>query len=82
MISMFSGLREAAGDEADASDHEPGFGTCGGGLEVLGETAAASEPGEGALDHPALGFGLEGAEALGSGDDLDRPRAAVGDGVN
>ena len=33
------------------------------------------------LDHPPSGFGLEGSDSLGSGDDLDRPPAQLGDCV-
>ena len=39
----------------DAGDHEPPESALGGRLEILRETAAASEPFEGALDHPAAG---------------------------
>ncbi len=49
--------------------------------EVLGETAVAPEPGEGALDHPAAWFGLEGPDALRAGYNLDRSLAAIGDGT-
>ena len=48
-------------------------------FEVLGEATVSSEPGEGAFDDPSLGLGLEGSDPLGSGDDLDRPPAELGD---
>src|SRR2546430_5244975 len=75
MISVFSGSCEAAGQEADAGDQAPGMGAGDGRLEVFGETAIASKPGEGAFDHPAFWFRLECADVLGSGDDLDCPAA-------
>src|SRR3989304_76007 len=81
MIHMLSSPCETAGEQADASDSDPGFGAGDGGLEVLGEAAVASEPCEGAFDPPASGFGLEGSDALRPGDDLDRPLAEVGDRV-
>jgi hypothetical protein len=42
-------------------------------LEVLGEAAAAAEPGEGALDEPATREDDEARGALGMSDDLERP---------
>ena len=39
--------------ELDGSKCDEGFQSCGEILEVLGEPPVASEPGEGALDHPA-----------------------------
>lgn len=47
-------------------DQEPGLGAGDGSLEVLGETAVASEPGKGAFDNPAFGLGLECADLLGA----------------
>src|SRR3954452_23376529 len=81
MISLFSGPCEASGEQANAGDHEPCFGAGDGPLEVLGKAAVTSEPGEGAFDDPAFGFGLECPNLLGSGDDLDRPFAEFGDRV-
>jgi hypothetical protein len=81
MISMFSGPCEASREKADAGDQEPGLGAGDGRFKVLGEAAVASEPGEGAFDDPAFGFGLERADVLGSGDDFDRPFAELGDCV-
>src|SRR3979411_2376122 len=81
MISVFSGSCETAREPADVGDQEPSLGAGGGSLEVLGEAAVASEPGEGALDHPALWLWLECPDLLGSGDDLDRPPAKLSDCV-
>ena len=56
---------------------------CGGdgGLEVLGEASASSEPGKGALDDPSAGQELEALDARRPLDDFDRPWAAIVDGV-
>src|SRR5258705_4325858 len=81
MICAFSGSGETAGKQPNAGDQEPGFGAGNAGLEVLGETAVAAEPGEGAFDDPAFGLGFEGADLLGTSDDLDRPPAELGDRV-
>ena len=69
---------ETSGEELDACDDDPCCGAWDSRLEVFGETAVASEPCKGALDHPAPGLWLEGSDALDSGDDLDRPRAEIG----
>src|SRR5260370_40977299 len=79
MVAMFSGSCETAGKEGDVGDQDPGFGTGDGCLEVLGEPAVASEPGEGAFDHPTFRLRLESSDLLGSGNDLDRPPAEFGD---
>jgi hypothetical protein len=81
MRSMISAPCEAVGKEADAGGGDPGFSACDGGFEVLGEATVAAEPGKGAFHHPAPRLGLEGPDALGAGDDRDRPRAAVGNGI-
>ena len=62
-------------------DEEPGGCAGDGGLEVLGETATAAEPGEGALDDPSSRQELEAFDAGRTLDDLDGPRAAIGDGA-
>ena len=54
-------------------DEYPGGCASDGCLEVFGESPAASEPGEGAFDHPSTGQQLESFDALGSLDDLDGP---------
>src|SRR5271170_2831274 len=81
MISMFSGPCETTGEETDAGDEEPGLGAGDGSLEVFGEATIAAEPGEGAFDDPAFGFGLECADTLGSGHDLNSPSTKRGDSV-
>ncbi len=62
-------------------DEEPGRGACDSGFEVLCESPAASEPGEGAFDDPTFWQRLEAFGAFGALDDLDGPRAAVRQGV-
>jgi hypothetical protein len=47
-------------------------------LEVFGETATAADPGEGALDDPALGQNDEAVQ-LAAFDDLKLPGARLGD---
>ena len=81
MIAMVSSPCQAAGEEANAGDHDPGFGAGDGGFEVFGKAAIASEPGKGALDHPTTRFRLEGSDSLLSGHDLDRPLAQVSEGI-
>src|SRR6266699_1213206 len=81
VIPMFSGPGETAREDADAGDQDPSLGAGDGRLEVLGEAAVTSEPGEGAFDHPSLGLGFEGADTLRSRDNLDRPLARIGERV-
>src|SRR3990172_1634719 len=81
MISVISGPCETSGEKANAGDEEPSLGAGDGGFEILGEAAVASEPGEGAFDDPAFGLGLERADLLGTGDNLDRPFAEFGNRV-
>jgi hypothetical protein len=59
----------------------PGRGAGDGGLEVLGEAAAAAKPGEATLDHPSPRQELEAFDRWRAGDDLDGPGAAVRDRV-
>src|SRR6266851_3825589 len=68
---------EAAGQELDTGDHEPGESTFDGGLEILGETAVSVEPGDGALDHPAALDEVEARGGLDALDDFDRPLAEL-----
>ena len=49
-------------------------------LEVAGQPAVASDPGEGAFDDPSLGQDDEGVQ-LGALDDLDLPSAGIGHDV-
>src|SRR5215211_1724955 len=78
MIAMISGSCEASGEQLNTGDQDPSFGADDRCLKVLCEATIAAEPGEGALDHPASGFWLEGSEGLSSGDDFDRPLAQIG----
>ena len=48
---MKSASCKALSDEADAGNHEPGFGSGDGSLEILGDVVIAAEPGECALDY-------------------------------
>jgi hypothetical protein len=72
---------KAAGEEPQVGQEDPGSGAGDGGLEVLGETPTAAEPSQTALHHPSPGQELEAFDAWWSLDDFDRPRAAIGDGV-
>jgi Transposase domain (DUF772) len=74
-------LCEAADKKIDVGDQEPSFGAGDSAFEVFGETTVASEPGEGALDHPAFGLGFESAGLLRMPDDFDSPAAKFGDRV-
>ena len=62
-------------------DEYPRHGAFDGGFEVLGEPAAASEPSEGAFDHPAAGKEFKPFGDVGSLDDLDGPFSHLGQGV-
>ena len=64
-----------AGEAADVGDECPGGRAFDGALEVLGEAAAAAEPGEGALDHPTPRQDDEALGGRGTLDDLERPSA-------
>src|SRR3984957_883095 len=56
-------------------DKDPGHSAGQGGLEVLGEPSAPTEPGESALDDPAAWQHFEPVELIGALDHLDRPAA-------
>jgi hypothetical protein len=56
-------------------DHEPRLGAGDGCLPVLGQAAAASEPGIGPLHHPPTRQELEAYGGVGALDDLDPPVA-------
>src|SRR5262245_52625261 len=77
MMPDFSSPCETPGKEADAGDHDPSVSAGDGGFEILGKATVASEPGEGAFDHPAAWLWLEGSDALRARDNLDRPLAQV-----
>ena len=49
-------------------------------LEVFGQTAASTDPGEGALDDPALGKNDEAMQFIAL-DDLDPPRPGLCGGL-
>ena len=61
-------------------DEYPRHGAFDGGFEVPGEPAAAAEPGEGALDHPAAGKEFKAFGDVGPLDDLDGPFSHLGQG--
>src|SRR5436853_5578884 len=75
MLAIFSGSCKTLREKENAGDEEPGLRACNAPFVVFGETAIAAEPGKGAFDDPALGFGLEVSDPLGSADDLDPPPA-------
>src|ERR1700732_1236371 len=71
----------AAGEEPQVGQEDPGSGTGDGGLEVLGEASAPTNPSQAALHHPPPRQELEAFDAGRALDDFDRPRSAIGDGV-
>src|SRR6266702_1905593 len=71
---------ESAGEQSHVGEEEPCGSAGDGGFKVLGQASAAHEPGEGTLDHPAPRQQLEAFDARWALDNLDRPRAAIGDG--
>ena len=75
MNRVFSGSCEAAREELDAGEEDPGLGGLDGRLEVLGQPPVSIEPGERALDDPSAGQELEALHARGTVDDLQRPAA-------
>ncbi len=68
---------EAAQHDADHGEAEEGGDGTGVALEVAGQAAVAADPGEGALDDPALGQDDE-AMGIAALDDLQGPRAGLG----
>lgn len=66
--------------DADHGEAEEGGDGAGVALEVARQASVAADPGEGALDNPALGQGDE-APGVAALDDLQRPAARVGDGL-
>src|SRR5882672_114503 len=78
-ISSWLVSGEAAGEEAEVCEQEPGRAAFDGCFEILGEASAAAEPGEAALDHPAPGQQLKAFDAGRPLDDFDRPGAAIVD---
>src|SRR5438093_6780082 len=80
-MPIFSGPCEPPREHANAGKEDPclGAGDCR--LEVFSETAAAVKPSKRSLNDPAFRLGLEGAETLGSCDNLYGPVAELGDRV-
>lgn len=69
---------QAAEHDADHGEADEGGDGPGVALIVARQTAVAADPGEGALDDPALGQDDE-AVRLAALDDLQRPAAGLGD---
>ena len=69
---------QAAQHDADHGEAEEGGDGSGVALEVAGQAAVAADPGEGALDDPALGQDDE-AMGIAALDDLQRPGSGLGD---
>jgi hypothetical protein len=63
---------QPAQHEADGGEEDEGDGAVREVLEILGEAPTAIEPGDGALDDPALGQELE-ARTIAAFDDLELP---------
>src|ERR1700688_1254920 len=74
-----SGSCQAAGEQADACNQDPGFGAGNGCLEVFGEPPIAAEPSKRTLDDPASRLRPERSHALRAGDDFNRPLAQISD---
>src|SRR5438270_13476848 len=70
---------KAAGEEPQIGDKHPGGGAGDTRFEVVGEPATAPEPGQAALHHPSPRQQLAPLDAGWALDDLDPPRAALGD---
>ena len=62
---------EHAGDAADVGDEQPCFGAGDGFLPVFRHAATASEPGEGALDHPSARDQFEANGSIRTLDNLN-----------
>lgn len=73
MNSLISGSCNPPREELNTCDHEPSLGAGDGSLEVLGETAVASEPSKGALHDPTPGQDREAGHVLASLEDFQRP---------
>jgi hypothetical protein len=73
---------EAPGEHADVGDEDPCDGAGDGGLEVLGEAAAAAKPCEGPFNDPPARQHFEALGGIGSLDDLDRPAAELAEPAN
>lgn len=80
-LRVVSNSCESAQHELDHGQLEIGQGGVGKTLEVLGEAAVATHPGEGALDHPTARQHLELLDRVGALDDLELPAPHFGEGV-
>lgn len=78
---MISSPCDEPSGASDGGDQEPCIGRCDGCFPVLGEAAAATEPGKGALDDPAAGDDDEARCPIGPLDDLDGRSIHVLQGV-
>ena len=67
---------QATQHDADHGEAEEGGDGSGVALEVAGQAAVAADPGEGALDDPALGQDDE-AMCIAALDDLQGPRPVL-----
>jgi hypothetical protein len=72
--------RQSPEHEADHGEADEGGGGSSISLEILGEATAPADPGEGALDDPALGQDLEAREGWAF-DDFDLPNSRARDGA-
>lgn len=70
--------RQSAQHDADHGEAEEGGDGSGVALEVAGQAAVAADPGEGALDDPALGQD-DKAVGIAALDDLQAPGTGLGD---
>jgi hypothetical protein len=70
---------EAACEQLDRGEVDPGLAAANRGLEVLGKPAVAVQPGEGSLDHPAPRQDMKAGGLLGLLDDLDSPFPVLGE---
>ncbi len=77
MNCLISSSCDPSNERLDACDHKPSLCTGDGGFAILGEPAIATEPGEGALDHPSPGQELEALRGIGTLDDLQCPLAKL-----
>jgi hypothetical protein len=81
MRSINTGSSKSPGQKPEVGDKDPSGLCCRGAFEVLCETAAPAEPGEGAFDYPSPRQQLEAFDAVWPLDDLDLPWTTMGDRV-
>ena len=70
---MISSACDPTSEQLDAGDQELGFGVFDGFLPILGETEVATEPCEGAFNHPAPGQQNEALGGIRALDDFQGP---------